>query len=238
MPREFGVIEAAEDGRILAFHEKNPDAPTMPGDPDRVYASMGNYVFSTRTLLRCCTTMPPRPNSTHDFGRDILPKLAGKVRHVRLRFPDQPHPRRAGDAAALLARRRHHRRLLRSQHGSARRHARAESLQPPVAAAHHQLSRSARQIHLRSRRTAAARPSIRIVSGGCILSGGMVRNSVLGRGVQVHAGALVEDCVILDNCDIGRRAKVRRAILDKNVRVPADAQSATTTKQTRPEDGM
>ena len=48
---EFGVIEADEDGRILAFHEKKPDAPTMPGDPKRVYASMGNYIFSTRTLL-------------------------------------------------------------------------------------------------------------------------------------------------------------------------------------------
>ena len=50
----------------------------------------------------------------------------------------------------------------------------------------------------------------------------MVRNSVLGRGVRVHAGALVEDCIIMDNCDIGRRAKLRRAILDKNVKVQAD----------------
>jgi glucose-1-phosphate adenylyltransferase len=62
-----------------------------------------------------------------------------------------------------------------------------------------------------------------IVSGGCILSGGRVKNSILGRGVKVHAGASVEDSVILDNCDIGRRSKVRRAILDKNVRVPEDA---------------
>jgi glucose-1-phosphate adenylyltransferase len=62
-----------------------------------------------------------------------------------------------------------------------------------------------------------------IVSGGCILSGGRVKTSILGRGVRVHAGAQVEDCVILDNCDIGRRARVRRAILDKNVRVPPDA---------------
>jgi glucose-1-phosphate adenylyltransferase len=62
-----------------------------------------------------------------------------------------------------------------------------------------------------------------IVSGGCILSGGTVRNSVLGRGVRVHSGALVEDCVILDHCDIGRRAKVRRTVLDKNVRIPEDA---------------
>jgi glucose-1-phosphate adenylyltransferase len=62
-----------------------------------------------------------------------------------------------------------------------------------------------------------------IVSGGCLLSGGAVRNSVLFRGVKVHAGALVEGSLVLDNCDIGRRAQVRRAILDKNVRVPADA---------------
>ena len=62
-----------------------------------------------------------------------------------------------------------------------------------------------------------------IVSGGSILSGGMVRNSVIGRDVRVHSGALVEDSIIFDNCDIGRRAKVRRAILDKNVRVPEDA---------------
>jgi glucose-1-phosphate adenylyltransferase len=63
-----------------------------------------------------------------------------------------------------------------------------------------------------------------IVAGGTILSGGTVRNSVIGRGVRVHTGALVEDSIIFDNCDIGRRAKIRRAILDKNVRVPADAQ--------------
>ena len=62
-----------------------------------------------------------------------------------------------------------------------------------------------------------------IVSGGCILSGGIVRNSVLGRSVRVHAGALVEDCIIMDNCDIGRRAKIRHAILDKNVEVAEDA---------------
>ena len=62
-----------------------------------------------------------------------------------------------------------------------------------------------------------------IVSGGAILSGGSVKNSIIGRGVKVHAGAEVEDSIIFDNCDIGRRAKVRRAILDKNVRVPEDA---------------
>jgi glucose-1-phosphate adenylyltransferase len=63
-----------------------------------------------------------------------------------------------------------------------------------------------------------------VVSGGCILSGGTVKNSVLARGVKVHAGAIVEDSIILDNCDIGRRAHIRRAILDKNVRILPDMQ--------------
>ncbi len=61
-----------------------------------------------------------------------------------------------------------------------------------------------------------------IVSGGTILSGGIVRNSVLGRGVRVHSGAVVEDSILFDNVDIGRRARVRRAILDKNVHIPED----------------
>ena len=62
-----------------------------------------------------------------------------------------------------------------------------------------------------------------IVSGGCIISGGVVRRSVLGRGVYIHSGSLVEGCVFMDNCDIGRPARLRRAILDKNVEIPADA---------------
>src|SRR5437868_5083122 len=74
---EFGVIETAPDHRILAFHEKNPDSPTIPGDPENVYASMGNYIFSTRSLLRLLKADAQDPASNHDFGKNILPKLAG-----------------------------------------------------------------------------------------------------------------------------------------------------------------
>jgi glucose-1-phosphate adenylyltransferase len=62
-----------------------------------------------------------------------------------------------------------------------------------------------------------------IVSGGCIISGGVVRKSVLGRGIHVHTGAVIENCVIMDNCDIGSGARLRRAILDKNVTIPEGA---------------
>src|SRR5213593_4282177 len=78
MASEFGVIEAAPDGRVRGFHEKNPNAPSLPGDSRRVYASMGNYVFSTRALLRELYDDAANPNSHHDFGRDILPSMVGR----------------------------------------------------------------------------------------------------------------------------------------------------------------
>src|ERR1700752_1778792 len=77
--REFGVIEANAEGRIMGFPEKKADAPTMPGDPSRVYASMGNYIFSTPPLLGLLTDDAKHPSSHHDFGMDILPKLADKA---------------------------------------------------------------------------------------------------------------------------------------------------------------
>src|SRR4051812_10471660 len=76
---EFGVIETAADGSINGFHEKRVDAPTMPSDPAQVYASMGNYVFSTGTLLRELYADAANENSSHDFGRDILPGLIGRA---------------------------------------------------------------------------------------------------------------------------------------------------------------
>ncbi len=77
--REFGVIQANEDGRIMAFHEKKPNAPTMPGDSNRVYASMGNYIFSTRPLLELLKSDANDATSQHDFGINILPRLAGNA---------------------------------------------------------------------------------------------------------------------------------------------------------------
>src|SRR2546423_2095377 len=91
--REFGVIEADADGRILAFHEKKHDAPTMPGDSSRVYASMGNYIFSTRALLDLLNADAKNEGSHHDFGMDILPKLAGNAPMYAYNFETNRSPR-------------------------------------------------------------------------------------------------------------------------------------------------
>lgn len=218
---EFGVIEAGEDGRILAFHEKNPMAPTMPGDPSRVYASMGNYIFSTSTLVDLLKTDAKDPDSHHDFGMDILPKLAGNAPIYAYNFETNRIPGEAEDAIPYW-------RDVGTIDAYYEANMDLNDIKP-------ELNLYNREWPVRSTsypdppaKFAFDDPDRRgealdsIVSGGCILSGGVVRKSVLGRGVRVHTGALVEGCVIMDNCDIGRHAKLRRAILDKNVRIPAD----------------
>jgi glucose-1-phosphate adenylyltransferase len=219
---EFGVIETAADGHITAFHEKNPDAPTIPGDTERVYASMGNYIFSTRMLLRLLHDDAADESSGHDFGHDILPKLAGKAEIFAYDFQTSRIPGEPADSMPYW-------RDVGTIDSYYEANMDLRSVTPvlnlynrewPVRTTAYPDPPAKFTFDEENRRGQAIDS---IVSGGCLLSGGVVRNSVLGRSVRVHAGALVEDCVILDNCDIGRRSKIRRAILDKNVRVPEDA---------------
>ena len=221
--REFGVIEADEDGRIIGFHEKKANAPTIPGDPSRVYASMGNYIFSTRMLVDLLNDDAKAPGSHHDFGMDILPKLAGSAPIYAYNFETNRIPGEAEDAIPYW-------RDVGTIDAYYEANMDLNDVKPelnlynrewPVRSTSYP-DPPAKFVFDEANRRGEAIDSI--VSGGCILSGGVVRKSVLGRGVRVHTGALVEGCVIMDNCDIGRRAKVRRAILDKNVRIPADAQ--------------
>ena len=219
---EFSIVEANEDGRILAFHERNAHAPTLPSDPSQVYASMGSFIFSKHTLLDLLMADAHDPASQHDFGKDILPKLAGKAPIYAYNFQTNRIP---GEAEGSIP--------YWCDVGTIDAYYEANmdlrSVKP-------ELNLYNRQWPLRS--TSYPDPPAKftfdeanrrgeaidsIVSGGCILAGGVVRNSILGRGVRVHAGALVEGCVIMDNGDIGQHAKVRRAILDKNVRVPEGA---------------
>ena len=216
---EFGVIETARDGRIVGFHEKRADAPTIPGDPDRVFASMGNYVFSARTLLREIHADAAREDSTHDFGRDILPSLVNRVDMFAYDFQANLIPGEAPGAPAYW-------RDVGTLDAYYEAHMDLRAVSPALNLYNREwLLRTASYPDPPAKFTfddegRRGHAIDSIVSGGCILSGGVVRHSVLFRGVRVHTGAVVEDCVILDNCDVGRRARIRHAILDKNVRIP------------------
>jgi len=218
---EFGVIEVDEEGRIVAFHEKNPNAPTMPGDPHRVYASMGNYIFSTPMLLELLTADAKTPGSHHDFGKDILPRLAGKAPMYAYNFESNRIPGEVEDSVPYW-------RDVGTIEAYYEANMDLNNVKPdlnlynrewPVRSTSYP-DPPAKFVFEEEGRRGEALDSI--VSGGCILSGGLVRKSILGRGVRVHAGAEVEGCVIMDDCDIGRRAKLRRAILDKNIGIPED----------------
>lgn len=218
---DFGVIEAAPDGRIVGFHEKKADAPTIPGDPERVYASMGNYIFDADRLVEELYRDAEDEESSHDFGRDILPSLVGRAEMFAYNFqtnripgdpPEvEPYWRDVGTIDAYYEAAMDLRAVVPALNLYNRRWPlrTASYPDPPAKFAFDEEGRRGEAIDS-------------IVSGGCILSGGLVRRCVLGRYVRVHAGAVVEDSILFDNCDIGRRSRIRRAIFDKNVTVPPD----------------
>ena len=220
---EFGVIETDNTNRIQAFHEKNPSAPTIPSRPDHVFASMGNYLFQTKALVDALYEDAADPASSHDFGKDILPRITSRRQAIYAydfqtnRIPGEAaehavYWRDVGTIDAYWEANMDLRAVKPSLNLYNRRWpVRSGSFPDPPA----------KFCFDDDGRRGEALDSI--VSGGCILSGGRVKGSVLSRGVRVHTGALVEDSVLMDGVDIGRHAKVRRAILDKNVHVaPGD----------------
>lgn len=219
---EFGVIETHPDGSICGFHEKRADAPTIPDDPHRVYASMGNYIFSTDLLLKELYADAKNPNSSHDFGKDILPAMIGRSELYAYDFQTNRIP---GDPVGFPSYWRDVGTLDAYYEASMNLRSVSPELnlynrQWPLRTASYSDAPAKFVFNEEGRRGMAIDS---ILAGGSIVSGGNVLCSVIGRGVRVHTGALVEESILFDNCDIGRYAKVRRAILDKNVKVPEGA---------------
>jgi glucose-1-phosphate adenylyltransferase len=178
---------------------------------------MGIYCFNRDLLIEALVSDAADPNSSHDFGKNVIPRLIESKQVYSYDFRDEnkkeaKYWRDIGTIEAYY------------EANMDLNHVKPElnlyNREWPVRSTSYP-DPPAKFVFDEEKRRGEALDSI--VSGGCILSGGLVRKSVLGRGVRVHTGALVEGCVIMDNCDIGRHAKVRRAILDKNVRVPEGA---------------
>jgi glucose-1-phosphate adenylyltransferase len=220
---EFGVIEVAPNGMIQGFHEKRPDAPRMPGTPERVFASMGNYIFNIRTLIDVLRKDAENPASRHDFGHDVLPSLIGQRPMYAYEFkantiPGERHTdaaywRDVGTGDAYYEAQMDLCGVVPSLNLYNRRWPIRTASYPDPAA---------KFTYDENGRPGQALGSI--VSGGCIVCGGVVRNSILGRGVYVDSDAHVEDSIVFDNCQIGRGVKIRRAIIDENTPVPPGTQ--------------
>lgn len=217
---EFGVLQVDAQNRIIGFVEKSKNPPEMPNRPGFCLASMGNYVFSTDLLVDELEKDGKNKNSTHDFGRDILPSLVGREPMYAYDFQTNQIP---GDPKGQAAYWR--------DVGTTDAYYEASM---DLRSVHPALNLYNRQWPLRTAGYSDAPAKFTfdedgkrgeaidsIVAGGSILAGGMVKNSVLGRGVRVLDGAVIEDSIVFDNCIIGPGAKIHKAILDKNVEVAA-----------------
>jgi glucose-1-phosphate adenylyltransferase len=214
----FGVMHIDETGRITDFLEKPADPPGIPGDPDRALVSMGIYVFRTDLLIDQLKRDAADPDSEHDFGKNVIPWLVANGKAVAHRFSEscvltgaetEPYWRDVGTVDAFweanLDLTDFTPKLdLYSQDWPIWTHA---ELTPP-----------AKFIHDEDDRRGMAVSSL--VSGGCIVSGGMVDKCLLFTGVHCHSYSELERVVALPYSTIHRKARVRNAVLDRGVVIP------------------
>lgn len=217
---QFGVIETAADGRhIAAFREKPTDPVGLPDAPDEVFASMGNYVFTTRTLVGAVTKDAGDESSKHDLGGSIIPMLVDAGEADVYDFADNEVPGATG-------RDRGYWRDVGTLDAYFDAHMDLVSVHPVFNLYNYEWPIYTMQRPYPPAKFVFAGPDRKgraldsLVSNGVIVSGGLVRRSVLSPNVFIHSWADVQDCVLMDNVRIGRHAVVRRAIIDKNVIVP------------------
>ena len=221
---QFGVIETAADGRrIAAFREKPTDAAGLPDAPDQVYASMGNYVFSAEALVDAVTRDAADPDSAHDVGGNLIPMLVERGEAQVYDFSENrvpgATPRDHGywrDVGTLDAFWEAHMDLISIDpvFNLYNREWPILTWQEPLPPAKFVFADADRMGHALDS----------MVCAGVVVSGGEVRRSVLAPAVHVHSFAQVHDSVLMPGVEVGRGAVVRRAIVDKHVRIEPGAQ--------------
>ncbi|HTU75566.1 MAG TPA: glucose-1-phosphate adenylyltransferase [Trebonia sp.] len=222
--KAFGIVGVAADGRtITSFLEKPSNPPPLPDSPDESFASMGIYVFSTEVLVDALHRDAKDDDSRHDIGGNLIPLLVGDGHAQAYDFLTNKVPgateRDAGywrDVGTIDA--------YFDAHMDLRNVTPLFNLYNdkwPILT-HMPSLPPAKFVHDNGDRVGRAIDSL--VSNGVIVSGGLVRQSVLSPNVRVNSWARVEDSVILHNVKIGRRAVVQNAIIDKNVVVPPGVQ--------------
>jgi len=221
VPREqsssFGILEVDEDERIVSFQEKPEEGTPTPGDPKLCLGSMGVYAFRTEALEAALEEDAHDESSSHDFGKNIIPKMIGRHWVYAFRFIDQN--RRTSqywrDVGTIDAYYEANRDLIAPNplldlYDLSWRIWRRSSMAPPP--------KFVFDLKGPEQRVGAAYDSL--VSPGCIVSGGEDHRSILSPYCRINSYSLVEDSILFQNVNVGRHARIRRAIIDKDVRIP------------------
>jgi len=214
--REFGVLAVDESNRVLSFLEKPRDPPPMPGRPDVALGSMGIYVFNPRLLERLLRADAENPGSAHDFGKNIIPEAIENLRVFAYPFEDvrtkaQNYWRDVGTIDAYYEANMELVRVSPELN--------IYDEQWPIWTYQEQLPPAKFVFDDEDRRGCAIDS---MVSGGCIISGSRVSNSLLFSNVRVHDHSTVDRSVILPRVRVGERCVIRNAIIDEGSVVPDD----------------
>lgn len=215
--RGFGVMSVDAESRVTNFTEKPVEPQHMPGDPDKALASMGIYVFNTRFLYEQLLRDADDPQSSHDFGKDIIPHCVKRYRTFAQNFADscvtEPgKPAYWRDVGTLDAYWAANMDLVQVTPDLNLYEENWpvwtwQSQTPP-----------AKFVFDDDTRRGNAMDSM--VAGGCIVSGATVRRSMLFSGVRVHSHSSIEDSIMLPNVEVGRHCVLKKCIVDKNSRIP------------------
>src|SRR5579871_1733161 len=211
----FGVVDIDRQGRITGFLEKPKNTKLRsPYNPEMVSGSMGVYIFNTDVLLPVLLKDAEDPESSHDFGKDVLPRILGQYKIYSFNFIDENKKEALywRDVGTLEAYYEANMDLvsvspvfnLYDKEWPIRTHQRQY---PP-----------AKFVFGEPGRTGTAVDSI--VSAGCILSGGSVRRSILSPDVRVNSYTEVDSSIVFSHVNIGRHCRIRRAIIDRDVQIP------------------
>ncbi len=214
----FGVMAADKTGRITSFLEKPKDPPGTPEDPDVALASMGIYVFSWPFLRQLLLDDAGNPESSHDFGTDLIPAIVKNGKAVAHRF-DTSCVRHASDAPAYW-------RDVGTIDAFWKANIDLTNFDPDLDLwdrswpiwTYSESVPPAKFIHNEANRRGTALSSL--VSGGCIISGTEVRNSLLFTGVHTNSFAVLDHAVVLPYVTVGRHARLTNVVIDHGVEIP------------------
>jgi glucose-1-phosphate adenylyltransferase len=219
--KHFGIVEIDEDFRVTGFVEKPKEgAKTIPGRPDMVLASMGNYIFDARVMIDVLQRNALR-DSAHDFGKEIIPDMYPRMKVYAYDFGKNFIPGEEGYNQGYWR-----------DVGTVDAYFEASMdlvavtplfnlynpLWPIVSAPMHLPPAKFVFADAQSQRIGIATDSL--VSDGAIISGGTINRCILHPRVRIHSYADIDESILMDGVDIGRHSKIRRTIIDKGVRIP------------------
>ncbi len=206
---DFGIMEVDNEGRLIGFVEKpKSGAKTMPGDPTRCLASMGNYLFTTDVLVQEIVSDAADPDSAHDFGKSIVAGMFSRKRVFVYDFAKNEVPGQS-------ERERGYWRDVGSLDAYYQANMDLVDVNPIFSLP------PAKFVFANEHEGRVGRATDSLISEGCIISGGRVNGSILSPMVRVNSYASVEGSILFENVNIGRHCRIRKAIIDKHVDIPA-----------------